>query len=115
LDSAQAQRRLATSGPNALSPPPSRTFRKVLEWIFGGFGSLLLAASIVCHSIFLIYASLLISFPQVCFIAWKPLGEPNPAPANLALAVVLLIVLLLNAVFNMWQGTKPLYSSFSVA
>ncbi|QRW20818.1 sodium/potassium-transporting ATPase subunit alpha [Rhizoctonia solani] len=83
---AQAQRRLATNGPNALSPPPSNTFRKVLEWIFGGFGSLLLAASIVC------------------FIAWKPLGEPNPAPANLALAVVLLIVLLLNAVFNMWQG-----------
>ncbi|ELU39770.1 sodium-potassium ATPase [Rhizoctonia solani AG-1 IA] len=78
LDSAQAQRRLATNGPNALSPPPSNTFRKVLEWIFGGFGSLLLAASI-------------------------PLGEPNPAPANLALAVVLLIVLLLNAVFNMWQ------------
>ncbi|CUA71243.1 sodium/potassium-transporting ATPase subunit alpha [Rhizoctonia solani] len=85
LDSAQAQRRLATNGPNALSPPPSRTFRKILEWIFGGFGSLLLAASIVC------------------FIAWKPLGEPNPAPANLALALVLLIVLLLNAVFNMWQ------------
>ncbi|KAH7338220.1 sodium-potassium ATPase [Rhizoctonia solani] len=85
LDSAQAQRRLATNGPNALSPPPSRTFRKILEWIFGGFGSLLLAASVVC------------------FIAWKPLGEPNPAPANLALAVVLLIVLLLNAVFNMWQ------------
>ncbi|EUC60331.1 sodium/potassium-transporting ATPase subunit alpha [Rhizoctonia solani AG-3 Rhs1AP] len=85
LDSAQAQRRLAANGPNALSPPPSRTFRKVLEWIFGGFGSLLLAASIVC------------------FIAWKPLGEPNPAPANLALAVVLLIVLLLNALFNMWQ------------
>ncbi|CAE7108182.1 unnamed protein product [Rhizoctonia solani] len=85
LDSTQAQRRLAANGPNALSPPPSRTFRKVLEWIFGGFGSLLLAASIVC------------------FIAWKPLGEPNPAPANLALAVVLLIVLLLNAVFNMWQ------------
>ncbi|KAG8712443.1 hypothetical protein FRC11_000131 [Ceratobasidium sp. 423] len=85
LDSTQAQRRLVTNGPNALSPPPSRTWRKVLEWIFGGFGSLLLAASIVC------------------FIAWKPLGEPNPAPANLALAVVLLIVLLLNALFNMWQ------------
>lgn len=41
---------------------------------------------------------------QVCFIAWKPLGEPNPSPANLALAVVLLIVMLLNALFNMWQG-----------
>ncbi|KAG8710589.1 hypothetical protein FRC08_016968 [Ceratobasidium sp. 394] len=85
LDSAQAQRRLATNGPNALSPPPSRAFRKAMEWIFGGFGSLLLAASIVC------------------FIAWKPLGEPNPSAANLALAVVLLIVLSLNALFNMWQ------------
>jgi sodium/potassium-transporting ATPase subunit alpha len=47
LDSAQAQRRLAANGPNALSPPPSRAFRKAMEWIFGGFGSLLLAASIV--------------------------------------------------------------------
>ncbi|QRV78443.1 sodium/potassium-transporting ATPase subunit alpha [Ceratobasidium sp. AG-Ba] len=85
LDAAQAQRRLATNGPNALSPPPSRAFRKAMEWIFGGFGSLLLAASIVC------------------FIAWKPLGEPNPSAANLALAVVLLIVMSLNALFNMWQ------------
>ncbi|KAF8603003.1 sodium-potassium ATPase [Ceratobasidium sp. AG-I] len=85
LDTAQAQRRLATNGPNALSPPPSKAFQKAMEWIFGGFGSLLLAASIVC------------------FVAWKPLGEPNPAPANLALAVVLLIVMMLNAVFNMWQ------------
>ena len=32
----------------------------------------------------------------------KPLGEP-PAPANLALAVVLLIVILIQAVFNAWQ------------
>lgn len=51
LDTAQAQRRLATNGPNALSPPPSRAFRKAMEWIFGGFGSLLLAASIVSPSI----------------------------------------------------------------
>lgn len=33
----------------------------------------------------------------------KPLGEPNPAPANLALAVVLLIVILIQAIFNAWQ------------
>ncbi len=37
------------------------------------------------------------------FIAWKPLGEPNPAPANLALAIVLLAVFFIQAVFNMWQ------------
>ncbi|KAL0952279.1 hypothetical protein HGRIS_006569 [Hohenbuehelia grisea] len=85
LDAAQAQRRLATNGLNEISPPPSQMLRKIMEWLFGGFGSLLLASAIVC------------------FIAWKPLGEPNPSAANLALAVVLLIVMLLNAVFNMWQ------------
>lgn len=50
-----------------------------------GFGSLLLVASILC------------------FVAWKPLGEPAPSAANLALAVVLLIVVVLQTAFNAWQ------------
>ncbi len=33
----------------------------------------------------------------------KPLGNPNPQASNLALAVVLLIVLFLQAGFNAWQ------------
>jgi sodium/potassium-transporting ATPase subunit alpha len=33
----------------------------------------------------------------------KPLGEPNPQASNLALAVVLLVVIILQAVFNAWQ------------
>jgi sodium/potassium-transporting ATPase subunit alpha len=33
----------------------------------------------------------------------KPLGNPNPNPSNLALAVVLLVVLFLQAIFNAWQ------------
>ena len=37
------------------------------------------------------------------FIAWKPLGEPNPAQANLALAIVLLVVFFVQAAFNAWQ------------
>ncbi|KAF8811093.1 sodium-potassium ATPase [Phlegmacium glaucopus] len=85
LDKPQFQRRLKQHGKNVISPPKSNMFRKVFGWVFGGFGSLLLAASIVC------------------FVAWKPLGEPNPAPANLALAVVLLIVIMIQAVFNAWQ------------
>ncbi|KAF8154699.1 sodium-potassium ATPase [Crassisporium funariophilum] len=85
LDKAQAQRRLQQNGKNVISPPKSNILRKLLEWVLGGFGSLLFAAAIVC------------------FIAWKPLGEPNPAPANLALAVVLLLVLMIQAVFNAWQ------------
>ncbi|KAI0064852.1 sodium-potassium ATPase [Artomyces pyxidatus] len=85
LDLAQAQRRAATYGKNQISPPPSRMLRKVIGWVFGGFGSLLLAASIVC------------------FIAWKPLGDPDPQSSNLALAVVLLVVILFQAIFNAWQ------------
>ncbi|KDQ57331.1 hypothetical protein JAAARDRAFT_194477 [Jaapia argillacea MUCL 33604] len=85
LDTAQAHRRLQTNGKNVISPPKSNIIRKLLEWVLGGFGSLLLAASIVC------------------FIAWKPLGNPDPQASNLALAVVLLIVLLVQAVFNAWQ------------
>lgn len=48
IDTPQVQRRAAQYGPNQISPPPSRMVRKVLGWVFGGFGSLLLAASIVC-------------------------------------------------------------------
>ncbi|KAI0041569.1 sodium-potassium ATPase [Auriscalpium vulgare] len=85
LDAAQAARRRALYGANQISPPPNRMFRKVSEWVFGGFGSLLLAGSIVC------------------FICWKPLGNPHPDSSNLALAVVLLVVVALQAVFNAWQ------------
>ncbi|KAI0259575.1 sodium-potassium ATPase [Gloeopeniophorella convolvens] len=88
LDSPQAARRAATAGPNAISPPPRRVLRKVLGWVFGGFGSLLLAASIVC------------------FLAWKPLGNPHPQASNLALAVVLLVVVALQAAFSAWQDAS---------
>ena len=36
------------------------------------------------------------------FISWKPLGNP-PALANLALAIVLFAVFLIQAIFNGWQ------------
>ncbi|TDL17671.1 sodium-potassium ATPase [Rickenella mellea] len=85
LDSAQAQRRLVANGKNAITAAPNRFIWKILGWIFGGFGSLLLTASVVC------------------FIAWKPLGNPNPQASNLALAVVLLIVVFFQALFNAWQ------------
>lgn len=48
LDVAQAQRRAAQYGANQISPPPKRVLRKVVGWVFGGFGSLLLGASVVC-------------------------------------------------------------------
>ena len=39
---------------------------------------------------------------MLVFICWKPLGHP-PAPANLALAIVLLSVFFIQAAFNAWQ------------
>ncbi|KAJ6489874.1 hypothetical protein C8R45DRAFT_1062204 [Mycena sanguinolenta] len=85
LDKSIAMRRLAKDGKNVLSRPPKNLVRKILSYIFGGFGSLLLLASVIC------------------FIAWRPLGDPHPAAPNLALAVVLLIVIAIQAVFNAWQ------------
>ena len=48
LDESQASRRISTYGLNRISPPPRNMFKKILEWFFGGFGSLLLGASIIC-------------------------------------------------------------------
>jgi sodium/potassium-transporting ATPase subunit alpha len=48
LEVAQAQRRAAQFGANRISPAPKHTLRKVIGWVFGGFGSLLLSASVVC-------------------------------------------------------------------
>ena len=66
------------------SPPPSQWLRNTVGYLFGGFGSILFVASILV------------------FIAWKPLGEP-PAVANLALAIVLVIVWVAQASFSFWQ------------
>ena len=71
-------------GKNVNSPPPSRLFQKIFWYFFGGFGSILLVGGILV------------------FISWKPLGNP-PAIANLALAIVLLCVFVIQAVFNAWQ------------
>lgn len=81
LDREQVRRRASKHGANTLSPPPSNLLRKWFGYFFGGFGSILFIGSILC------------------FIAWRPLGEPEPAVSNLALAVILLIVMLFSTVF----------------
>ncbi|KAF2139900.1 uncharacterized protein K452DRAFT_253509 [Aplosporella prunicola CBS 121167] len=84
LSSDAAIRKIEEYGPNVPSPPPSRWFRKLIAYFFGGFGSILLTASILV------------------FVAWKPLGRP-PAQANLALAIVLAVVFVAQAFFNFYQ------------
>jgi sodium/potassium-transporting ATPase subunit alpha len=85
LSSDQVARKLKDVGRNVLTSPPSRWFRKTISYLFGGFGSILFVASILV------------------FIAWKPLGSP-PAVANLALAIVLAIVWIIQAAFAFYQG-----------
>jgi sodium/potassium-transporting ATPase subunit alpha len=70
---------------NIQSPPPSNLLRRLAEYIFGGFGSLLIVAGILC------------------VIAWQPLGGDSPQPDYLALGVILFIVAGVQACFNAWQ------------
>ncbi|RGP70929.1 h+ k+-exchanging atpase [Fusarium sporotrichioides] len=84
LFSEQAKRRQAEYGRNAPSPAKTHWFRTIFLYFFGGFGSILLVGCILV------------------FISWKPLGDP-PAIANLALAIVLLAVFFIQALFNMFQ------------
>ncbi|KAK7053708.1 calcium ATPase [Favolaschia claudopus] len=97
LDTAIASRRLATNGKNVISRPPKNLFRKIFFYIFGGFGGLLFVASIIC------------------FIAWRPLGDPHPFAPNLALAVVLLAVIAVQATFNAWQDYSTGHVMASIA
>lgn len=84
LSDDQIKRRIGEYGKNKMTPPPSGLFGKIMGYCFGGFGSILLVASVLV------------------FIAWKPLGNP-PAVANLALACVLVAVFVIQAAFNAWQ------------
>ncbi|KAK0345692.1 hypothetical protein LTR02_005256 [Friedmanniomyces endolithicus] len=84
LTGTQAAQLLKIIGQNVPTPPPSRWARKTVTYLFGGFGSILFVAAILV------------------FIAWKPLGQP-PSPANLALAIVLLLVWVIQASFSFWQ------------
>ena len=92
LDSSYYQENLKKYGENTQTPPPNNILKKVFMYFFGGFGSLLLVAGILC-----------------C-VCWKPLGKPNPTVANLALGIILLVVFILQAAFNFIQD----YSSSNV-
>ena len=86
LSSQEAQNRIAQFGPNRLAPPARRPLAlQFVIQMFSGFCPLLWVASVLC------------------FVSWKPLGEPNPDPQNLTLAIVLLVVIVLQSLFNLYQ------------
>ncbi|KAK9716972.1 hypothetical protein K7432_006518 [Basidiobolus ranarum] len=84
LDITTAANRLVKNGKNQISPPPSKLLSKILDYGFGGFCGLLWFAGLIC------------------FLAWKPLGNP-PDPMNMGLGILLLIVIFLQAAFNAYQ------------
>ncbi|TGJ78132.1 hypothetical protein E0Z10_g10631 [Xylaria hypoxylon] len=84
LSDEQIIRRVKEYGRNAPSPSKSHTLQNWLGYFFKGFGPVLLVGAILV------------------FISWKPLGQP-PALANLALAIVLVAVFLIQAAFNAFQ------------
>lgn len=91
LSDFQCKKNAKEFGPNVQSKPPSRLLKKIFMYFFGGFGALLLAGGVLC------------------IICWKPLGQP-PAVANLVLGIILIIVFILQAMFNFFQD----YSSSRV-
>ncbi|ORY79406.1 hypothetical protein BCR37DRAFT_388434 [Protomyces lactucae-debilis] len=84
LTSTMAKDKLARDGLNRPTPVSNRLFQRIVMYFLGGFGSLLLIASILT------------------FISWKPLGDP-PQQATLALAIVLLAVMVIQGLLNAYQ------------
>jgi sodium/potassium-transporting ATPase subunit alpha len=80
-----AATRLQRDGKNAIASPSEHVWRKLFWYVFGGFCSILWIGVIIF------------------FICWRPLGDPNPAAYNLGLAILVLIVILLQACFSAFQ------------
>ena len=95
LTDERASELLEKNGFNRLRPPETHYIRKILGYLFGGFCWLLWIGVLVC------------------FLAWRPIGDPNPDPTNLGLAVLLLIVIGLQAAFEAfqdWSSSKVMNS-----
>jgi len=84
LSQETAKALLLKNGKNELKKPPNNLIGKIFKYCFTGFCWLLWIGSLVL------------------FIAWKPLGDP-PDPTNLGLAILLIIVIAIQAVFEAFQ------------
>ncbi|KAK6529144.1 hypothetical protein TWF694_004356 [Orbilia ellipsospora] len=77
--------RLQRNGKNILPHRRENYAKKLLGYVFGGFCSVLWIGVIIF------------------FICWRPLGDPNPQAYNLGLAILVLIVIFLQACFSAFQ------------
>lgn len=94
LDTDAVTKRIKRNGPNILIHKKPQLWKKLFRYVFGDFCSILWVGVIIF------------------FISWKPLGNP-PAPYNLALAVVVLLVIFSQAIFSGlqdWSAQKVMSS-----
>ncbi|KAJ5424169.1 ATPase P-type K/Mg/Cd/Cu/Zn/Na/Ca/Na/H-transporter [Penicillium cf. griseofulvum] len=84
LSSSAAATRLQRDGKNVIAHHKENYFKKIFWYVFGGFCSVLWVGVVIF------------------FICWKPLSDP-PSPQNLAMAVLILIVIALQASFSAFQ------------
>lgn len=97
LDAQLAAQLYQKNGPNRIKEKKDNQFVKIAGYFFSGFGTLFLLAAIVC------------------MLAWKPLGSlggQTSDPVNLALGVLLIIVIFIQAAFNAFQVCVFLAFSF---
>ncbi|KAF9116101.1 hypothetical protein BGX27_004899 [Mortierella sp. AM989] len=85
LSKADAEHRLRTNGPNSLTARKPSYVKKIFGYLFGGFCSILWVG--------------VITF----IICWRPPLSNPPNVTNLALAVLVLFVILLQASFSAFQ------------
>lgn len=94
LSDLSAANRLQRDGRNAIAHHSENYLKKVFLYVFGGFCSILWVGVVVF------------------FVCWKPLSNP-PSPTNLAMAILILIVIALQALFSAFQdwSTKRVMNS----
>ncbi|KAJ1814699.1 hypothetical protein LPJ75_002657 [Coemansia sp. RSA 2598] len=84
LDVEAAESRLVRHGANVIRWRSRRQILRVLGWFFGGFNRFLWLSVIVF------------------FLCWKPIGNP-PQTGNMALGIVIIVIICMQALFNAWQ------------
>ncbi|KAG0301421.1 hypothetical protein BGZ98_008370 [Dissophora globulifera] len=85
LEQSEAEKRLRSNGPNTLDVRRPNYLKKILGYLFGGFCSILWIG--------------VITF----FICWQPPLSNPPNVTNLALAILVIFVIILQAAFSAFQ------------
>lgn len=91
MTESKAKERLATNGPNALTPPPTTpAWVKFCKQLFGGFAALLWIGAILCYIVYAVQSTV----------------QENADQDNLWLGVALTFVVIVTGIFSYLQDAK---------